>query len=260
MAKKNLPIKLFQKRKIDERRTEGGGDSKPPKWILKDKELEERAQFLLESFDEITEKFASRSSHGDFIPIAIKVDISENAIAKSHRKDIRRLFYGKNSKNNVIGFIDSNTLLVKLDSLDESGQVQANIRNFNRYAKSVSAVESIQIFKPFIVRLNSKDALKVSLIDFLNSELNNSVKISFKKFCHELNLNVKEIFYSSELIVFKIKEISKSTLDKLSDFEALESVTYMPKYQIGLDILESNFKLKAKKPNPQSEYPIVGIL
>ena len=35
MAKKNLPIKLFQKRqKVDDRRVEGGGSKAIPKWIV----------------------------------------------------------------------------------------------------------------------------------------------------------------------------------------------------------------------------------
>lgn len=47
MAKKNLPIKLFQKRqKIDDRRVEGGGNDSIPKWELSGQLLAERAEKL----------------------------------------------------------------------------------------------------------------------------------------------------------------------------------------------------------------------
>lgn len=260
MAKKNLPIKLFQKRRIDERQTEGSGSSTPPKWMLTGNELEERAEMLLEPFSDIEGEFATRPSYRDFIPVTLKVDIDDNAIAKSHRKDVQKLFNGRFSKNNIIGFLDSNSAIVKVDSLEESNQIQKNIKNFNRNAKSVSAIESIEIFKPYLVKPKKDEALKISLIDFLNYELNNSVKIAFKKFCQELNVEIKESFYSSGLIIYRAEKIDEATLDKLSDFEALESITFMPKYKVGLDTLETSETLEVKEPDPEREYPIVGVL
>jgi len=260
MAKKNLPIKLFQKRRIDERQTEAGGSSTPPSWLLTGDELEERAEMLLEPFTYIESEFATRPSYRDFIPVTLKVAIDDNAIAKSHRKDVQKLFNGKFSKNNIIGFVDSNSAIVKIDSLEESNQIQRNIRNFNKNAKSVSAIESIEIFKPYLVEPKEDEALKISLIDFLNYELNNSVKMAFRKFCQELNVEIKESFYSSGLIIYRAVKIDEPTLDKLSEFEALESITFMPKYKVGLDTLETSTTLEVKKPDPKREYPVVGVL
>lgn len=43
---KLLPIKFFEKRKIDEQLTEGGG-GKPPKWVLQDQALLQHSQHLV---------------------------------------------------------------------------------------------------------------------------------------------------------------------------------------------------------------------
>src|SRR5699024_10295385 len=98
-----------------------------------------------------------------------------------------------------------------------------------------SAIESIEVFKPIISDIEEYDVLKVSLIDYLNLELNNAVKIAFSKFCKNLNLGVKEIKYSPGLTVFKILNGTKATLDQLTEFEAVETITFMPKYKVVLD-------------------------
>ena len=43
---KLLPIKFFEKRKIDEQLTEAGGGGDLPKWVLKDNDLIQHAQHL----------------------------------------------------------------------------------------------------------------------------------------------------------------------------------------------------------------------
>ena len=119
MAKKNLPIKLFQKRqKIDDRRVEGGGGNSIPKWQLAGEELAARADSLLEPLNELDAFFEKRNEARSFIPATLRIDIDDNAIAKSHRKDIQKLFNGQITKNNIIGFIDSNSAIVKVDNLE----------------------------------------------------------------------------------------------------------------------------------------------
>ena len=45
---KLLPIKFFEKRKIDEQLTEPGGGKNLPKWVLKDEELISHSMHLIE--------------------------------------------------------------------------------------------------------------------------------------------------------------------------------------------------------------------
>ncbi|MCZ2223849.1 MAG: S8 family peptidase [Chitinophagales bacterium] len=261
MAKKNLPIKLFQKRqKIDDRRVEGGGGDNVPKWELSGHLLAERAESFIAPINELIDVFQKRNDSREFIPATLKIDIDDNAIAKSHRKDIQKIFNGKVTKNNIIGFLDSNSAIVKVDSIEEGLQIKNNIANYLKNPRGISAIESIEVFKPFIVDIEENQAVKISLIDFLNYEINNAVKIAFIKYCTEFNIEVKEVNYSSGLIIFKIKNASKAVLDSISGFEALESITFMPKYQVETDSIESEDTLDIKWPTDGIEYPIVGVL
>lgn len=261
MAKKNLPIKLFQKRqKIDDRRVEGGGGDNIPKWELSGRLLAERAESFIEPINELIDEFQKRNASRSFIPATLKIDIDDNAIAKSHRKDIQKIFNGKVTKNNIIGFLDSNSAIVKVDSIEEGLQIKNNIANYQKNPRGISAIESIEVFKPFIVDIEDNQAVKISLIDFLNYEINNAVKITFIKYCKEFNIEVKEVNYSPGLIIFKIKNASQTVLDSISDFEALESITFMPKYQVETDSMEAENTVDIKIPTEGVEYPIVGVL
>lgn len=259
--RKSLPIKIFQKRRIDERRTEGSGSNIPPKWQLSKSELEERAVMLIKPFEEVFSNFNNRSIERNFIPATLKVDIDDNAIAKSHRKDIQKIFNGKLSKNNIIGFIDSNSLLVKVDSVEEGQQIKHNFLDFAKNAKSISAIEFIEVYRPYITDIEEYDVLKVSLIDYLNYELNNAIKIAFNKFCNGLNIEIEETNYSSGLIIFKVLKGSRSTIDQLSEFEAIESITFMPKYKVMLDdALSTKDELDIITPVEGVNYPVIGVL
>lgn len=261
MAKKNLPIKLFQKRqKIDDRRVEGGGNDNIPKWELSGQLLAERAESFIEPINELIEVFQKRNTSRSFIPATLKIDIDDNAIAKSHRKDIQKIFNGKVTKNNIIGFLDSNSAIVKVDSIEEGLQIKNNIANYLKNPRGISAIESIEVFKPFIVDIEENQTVKISLIDFLNYEVNNAVKIAFTKYCNEFGIEVKEVNYSPGLIIFKIKNASQAVLDSISDFEALESITFMPKYQVETDCIESENTVDIKTPTAGVEYPTIGVL
>lgn len=261
MAKKNLPIKLFQKRqKIDDRRVEGGGGNSIPKWQLTGEELAARADSLLEPLNELDAFFEKRNEARSFIPATLRIDIDDNAIAKSHRKDIQKLFNGQITKNNIIGFIDSNSAIVKVDNLEHGKAIRRNINYYHRNPKAVSAVENIEIFKPYVADIKEESTVKVSLIDFLNYEVNNAIKISFENYCQQKNIDVKEAKYSSGLIIYKIKNATKAQLDSISDFEALESITFMPKYTVGMDLMGSTEELDVKTPVDNIEYPVIGVL
>ncbi|MHA6697438.1 S8 family peptidase [Chryseobacterium sp. A321] len=258
---KNLPIKIFQKRRIDERKTEGSGSNTPPKWQLSGSELEERAMRLMEPLEEVFSDFNTRPEERDFIPAALKVDIDDNAIAKSHRKEIQKVFNGRLSKNNIIGFIDSNSLLVKVDSIEEGQQIKQNFLDYTKNAKSISAIQSIEVYKPYITDIEEYDVLKVLLIDYLNYELNNAVKIAFHNFCNSLNLEIKETKYSPGLIIFKVLNGSKAIIDQLSEFEAIEAITFMPKYKVILDdTLSAKDELEIMTPIEGVNYPVIGVL
>ncbi len=90
MEHKNLPIKIFQKRKkIDERKTEGMGDDYLPDWaLLTPQQTSARRTNFKSTLDTISNKLKKRPSDRDLIPALIEVEIHEKATAKSHRADI----------------------------------------------------------------------------------------------------------------------------------------------------------------------------
>ena len=261
MKNKNLPIKLFDKRKeVDERRVEGGGDSDNiPKWVLPIEALGERVNEFVSTIVESAEEFKTRDQDRLFIPSAIRVEIDENATAKSHRSEIKKIF-NVNRKTNLIGFDGDRTILIKIDNEKDAVAIEANIKNIRVNQVGLSAITKIQTFEPEIIEEKHSDALKVSILNYQDFELNNAVKASFEMFCSKHNIQFKKTNYSPELIIYKIVDNNEVTIDALKEFEAIESISFMPKYEVVLDLTDDAGQLEVKKPLPNIDYPIVGIL
>tara|TARA_R110000796_G_scaffold251662_2_gene383618 strand:+ start:4484 stop:6832 length:2349 start_codon:yes stop_codon:yes gene_type:complete len=261
MSKKNLPIKIFEKRKeIDERRVEGGGNSNLPKFVLSDSELYERAEEYSAIVHDKLQDFENRPQNRKFIPTTLNVEINDKAIAKSHRSEIKKIF-NVNYKHNFIGFTGANNLLVKIDSPRDVYEIEKNLKNINKHKIGLSAISHIEDFFPD-VRVDKNDGkdLKVTMINYQNLEINNAVKNVFEKFCVDNDLKFKRTNYSPELIIYKIFETSHSTLDKLQEFEAVKSISFMPQFSVGLDFVDTDKTLEIKTPSKDIDYPVIGVL
>jgi len=261
MSKKNLPIKIFEKRKeIDERRVEGGGNSDLPKFVLSVSELSERAEEYSNVVHEKLEEFEKRPDNRKFIPTTLNVEINDKAIAKSHRSEIKKIF-NVNYKHNFIGFSGANNLLVKIDSPRDIYAIEKNLKNINKHKIGLSAISHIEDFFPEVrVEENDGKDLKVTMINYQNMEINNAVRNVFERFCTENQLKFRRTNYSPELIIYKIFETTHSTIDKLQEFEAVESISFMPQFTVGLDFVETNETLEIKTPSKDVDYPIIGVL
>lgn len=101
---KLLPIKFFEKRKIDEQLTEGGG-GKPPKWVLQDQALLQHSQHLVQNVNQVAAAFETHKKEIHELPMVMTTTISEDAIAKSHRGSVVDLL-NSDRQPNVIG-VDS---------------------------------------------------------------------------------------------------------------------------------------------------------
>ena len=105
---KLLPIKFFEKRKIDEMSPEpAGGESSPPSWMLTGVDLNQRAQHLSDNMTQVAARFESYKQEDHELPMVMVTSILEGAIAKSHRGDVVNLLSSDN-QSNVIG-VDSVT-------------------------------------------------------------------------------------------------------------------------------------------------------
>lgn len=264
MNKKNLPIKIFEKRiKTDERETEGAGSNELPKWaVLSAQELNKRVTDFKSVLEDVSDKLKSRKDENDFIPVVIKLEVNELAIAKSHRSDIIGLYDSK-SGDNFIGLADERTILVKVNNELEVQKINKKLSKPESFLKAIASVTEISQFQPNISvdRPRKKSPLRVTLINYNNYQLNQSVEKSFEKLCRRNQITYKKASYTPELIIYRLSNVTSDAFDEIKEFEAMESISFMPKYSVGLDDLESaSTKVDIKEPIEGRAYPIVGIL
>ncbi len=162
MADKYLPIKIVHKREKDASLTEAGGGN-PPQW-MDVVNIEERSEMIIETLNEIGEQLASRSERLSFIPATIELTLDSKAIAKSYRSRVRNIV-DVNYKNNIIGLIDDDTLLIKIDSSDDLIKIRKNIMNFKKTKEGLASIVESAAFKPSI-DVEENEILKVKLINY----------------------------------------------------------------------------------------------
>lgn len=261
MSDKNLPIKIFQKRKeLDDRRVEGGRSNKLPKFVLTDEQLQDRSKAFTKALEGKIDEFKNRKPERRFIPTTINLEINDKAIAKSHRSEIKKIFNVDN-KNNFIGFNGNNKLIVKLENENDVKKVSRNLSNTIKHRVGISAINELEDFEPEIdISDNINKPLKVTMINYHDIETNNAVKRVFEIFCAENKVDFEPTNYSPDLIIYRINNANELILDKIQEFEALESISFMPQFSVGYDFVDTDEVLEVKEPKEGVEYPIVGVL
>lgn len=265
MEKKNLPIKIFEKRKnVDERKTEGGGDGALPPWAqISDELLYTRSSDFKDVLKKTSEKLTNRDSVRDFIPAVIKIEMHEKATAKSHRSDISSLF-DVNHRHNLIGLTDDRNILVAVNDLDDVKEINKKLNQPTKFKKGIASIVDMASFEPAITveKVDENEPLRVSLINYHNYQLNEAVSRTFIELCKKKQIEVKKVNYSPELIVFRLSNINTDSFIDVKEFEAIETITQMPKYSITLDELSTKQAtgIPIKEPQKGKTYPIVGIL
>ena len=254
---KNLPIKIFEKRKEDEKLTEAGGGPEP-KWVKHGLELQELASGYTNILKEVEETLEERLQRNNYVPVVLSVEINENLLAKSHRTEVVKLF-DVNNKKNTIGLQES-TLMVKIEDKKDLNKMTSNFEEYEKFAYGISALEKLSPFKP-IVAVEKKQLIKIKLIDFHNYEINRVVRQSFESFCKTQNISIQRSFYTEDLIIYSVSEPSDFTMVTLQSFEGLLSISDMPIYDISFDMIErQDHKIELTQPDPHEEYPMVGVL
>jgi len=266
---KNLPIKIVQKRKeLDERQTEGGGDDTPRKWVLEGDELRIRSEELLEELKVAETTIETRLKKYESIPTIIKAKVIEDALAKSHRKEIAQLFHSKGLEK-TIGFSEEQELYIRIDTANEISEINKKLVSFERNAKAISAVKEIQAYDPVVIRdeaqyfkKDGKYVLKVKLFNYHNYQLNITTEEVFKKLIQgneHIKLE-KEVRYSENLKVFEVTTDTLDALDLISDFSGLKSIEPMPMFEVTEDDFFVEIEVEHPEPDEGKQYPIVGVL
>jgi len=256
--RKYLPIKIVEKRKeLDDSLTEGsGGDI--PAWMY-NVPLEARAGMISKTLDKVGVELDRRISDNVFIPVALELKLDNKTLAKSYRSAIRNII-DVNRKNNLIGYFDDASLLVKIDNKEDLDLIGKKISDIERNIQGLASIIETNLFQPR-VDIEDNNILKVKLIDFKDIELNRTVHRAFQERCKELNMEIELTNYSDDLIIYKIPYNEKA-MPVLQNFEGLSSIEDMPTYSItfGLES-KDNIKFEGKKePKKDINYPTVGVL
>ncbi len=258
MESKNLPIKLFKKRdEIDDRKTEGGGNDDLPKWVLSNEELLVKSRDLSEVLTRTRAILNSRFNNNDFLPVVLKVTLRDKAIAKTHRTHVGKIF-NVNHKFNFIGMSDEYDLLIKVDNLKDVEQIAKNVIAIDKNPHGISSIEDMDLFSPYIE--SASDVLKARLINYNNHNINQIVETLFIDTLKEKDIEFKRTKYASDLTIYKLSGVTTDVLEDIKHFEALYSITPMPKFTVGLDSVDDDKELPVKHPKAGVSYPIVGVL
>lgn len=264
MADEKMPIKFFAKREVDNMRVEPGGGGNPPKFILNEQELLLKSNNLVGIFESFKEKIIRKEKSNSLVPAVIKTTIIDDATAKTHRREISNMFR-VGAENNILGLVDSDEIIIKLESSKETNKVIERLKNTQRYAHALSCIENITEFKPLIDKSESMVPVdyKVKLINFQNYERNNAIGKHFEKAISRLGLELVKTNYSRDHVVYNIKAVNLDAFHAINmdeSFEAVFSIEPMPRYSVALDADEDSDSINIRVPREGKKYTIVGIL
>lgn len=264
MAEKNLPIKFFQKRQKDEMDTEGSGDRKLPKWADV-ATIKEKALYVNEVLSDISGSLENKVKRNNYVPSIIKLKVNEDALAKSHRKEIAGIF--NTGKLNIIGIYGEDEILVKIDGQSDIQAIRKKLENANNAFPSfttivgLSAITNAEEFKPQIdVEPDKETVLKVKLFNYGNADLNSILIKLFEGYCTKKQLSFERAAYSADLNIYRLTSVTSDAFDELKDFDGVQLVTEMPVYDITMDELTEENTIAIKQPKAGQTYPVVGVL
>lgn len=258
MDARKLPIRIFEKRQLDERLTEGGGGNKP-NWVMSGADLIEHCESLTPTLDSVDELIENRIERGVFLPAVVNIQLDDKAIAKTHRGEVGKLF-DVNNKKSTIGFSDSSTLLLKIDKKEDLAEIRKNFEKTEKNAHGLSAIDEISVFSPFI-EIEDKKMLKVKLMDYQDYEYNRIVNELFENLCSEHQIEFKKKNYGSGITVYRIDNLNDESIDTITSFDGVFSVEDMPQYELSSDAVEGDSpEVEIKSPIDGADYPVVGVL
>jgi hypothetical protein len=267
MNDEKLPIKFFAKRDIDILQNEPGGNNNPPKWILGEEELMRRSQDYIDIFKEFEKQLLEKEQNDSLLPLVFKAKIIDDAMAKTHRREICKLFRTKDSGSNVLGLSAAKEIIVKVETSKEASGIINRLKNAKIYNHAISSIDNIDIFYPTVTKSSESNPVnyKVKLIDFQNWEQNNVIRRYFENsIVKKLGLEIKKTNYTTEHILYKIKSVSSDALisiEKDEIFGAIFSIEPMPIYSVGLDSFsDDDVKVNITEPDESKHYVTVGIL
>lgn len=283
---KLLPIKFFEKRKVDEQLTEAGGSKELPRWVMQGDELTQRSQHLASSMSQVAARFQEHKDEEHELPVVVATTITEKAIAKTHRRTVVDLLNSDN-QSNVIGVessIPTNLQTAESDSqsfepIDDdpketrrilsivtTDELIANInhafQDTQNNAKLISSIEDIELFEAKSGGYNpGNKAYRVRLIDYQDSHRNQLAQTLFKNKCASRGITIeRETRYSPDMRIYRISLDSMAEMEAVRGFEGVFSIEEAIPLRIDLDLFDGMSIPAIKHPEEGVTYPVVGVL
>lgn len=263
MSERNLPIHFFRHREGDENRTEGGGNNEEPRWLLPEMQLIKKSEQLVSELNAFESIITEREKKQSIIPFVCKAILLEKATAKSRRQYAEKILNTSHAKSNIIGIVDKEELIVRIDSIHELNIITQHIKEHDRYNYGLSCLDRIIAFTPSIIETDKSEKYKIKLLDFQNYEENIAIMRLFEKILYDNKIHYSRTEYAEFFSVYKINGEQPVILDVFKQnevFEALFSIEPMPKYSLILDSTPFQESLPIIQPKEGKEYAMLGIL
>ncbi|MCB9250849.1 MAG: S8 family peptidase [Flavobacteriales bacterium] len=258
---KNLPIKLFKKRDNDKLLNNLAviGENSGGRFKLQGEALQTRSNYFRGYFGGLTQKISRKAEANNYLPTVVKLKINEDALAKTFRGEIGKIF-NTSRKVNLIGLIGDNQLLVKIEDAKDLAAIEAKIADLERNALGISAIEEAEDFQPLIdLEENFDGDLKVRLINYGDFKLNEIAERSFETLCEKLGVKFQKLNYTKDLILYRISSIKPQGLTNFNESESIFSIKPMPSIQLVKQDLVHEEIVEIKNPIEGFEYFKIGI-
>lgn len=257
---KNLPIKLFKKRDNDKLLNYlPGGGPEGKKFKLQGEELTKRVNYFRGYFGNIGTKVKKKVESENHLPTIIKLRINDDALAKSYRNEIGKIF-NSTKKVNVIGLVGENQLLIKIEDANDLAQIEQKIADTERNLLGISAIEEADEFKPMIDVEEGVDSdLKVRLINYGDYKLNEIAERSFEKLCNQVGATFEKLNYTKDLILYRVSKVKAQGLTNFNESESIFSITKIPVIKLTTNDFVEEGTVALKKPEEGIDYFKIGV-
>ncbi|MFN2363276.1 MAG: S8 family peptidase [Halarsenatibacteraceae bacterium] len=263
-----LPIKVVMSREQDKVKNTSGGGTK-----FFGKVTPKLRKSLAYRFSGLNNFFEHNFKEYPEVPCVGKIKVKENAIAKSHKPN--NLLNEETCP--IIGSDKLDEILIKLTYTGINNIINEILKNENKNFKAnLTVIDDIIPYdendkfkgvnkKSIFKKIDSREAIKIKLFNFNDSEDNEKSEKYFIELIEELGLrsNLEEIEYTSLFKIYKLKNFSDKALNKIISYNSIKNIS--PIKSIHSAPIKTNKikKLDDKNfslPDEEKDYPIVAVV
>ena len=195
------------------------------------------------------------------VPVIVRATLTKDAHAKRHRRKIESVFATK--RNNILGVGDEDTLIVKIDSLEDAKEMKSRLQDTEKNAYGISGIEEIARYYTPVEYTEGQANYKVKLFDFHDYSVNQSIRSRFEHLLRTKHVDFSSTVYARALTIYKLRGLDVSALDTLMQedlFDLAEEIVPMPVFDIDLDSLGAQRTVAVKYPDVSKKTTTVGVL